>query len=110
MKQWLAWHRFPDPARLEYLHAPIGPGAYELRLKSTGELLLVGEGGHLAHRMSSILPAPFGTGTRRNLAKRDFVRAHLDDVEYRTIACATKQEARNIERRRKGQKSYRFPT
>jgi hypothetical protein len=110
MKKWSAWHRFPDPVRLEYLHAPIGPGVYELRLKSTGEPLLIGEGGHLAQRMSSILPTPFGTGTRRNSAKREFVKAHLGDVEYRTVACATKQEARDIEGGRKSKISYRFPT
>jgi hypothetical protein len=62
MEQGAAWQHSPDRARLEYLHAPIGRGADELRLQSTGELLLVGEGGHVAHRMSSILPAPFGTG------------------------------------------------
>lgn len=106
---WSPWRPFPDPRLGDALVAPIGPGVYDLRLRSTKELILFGSGGHLAKRMTSLLPVPFGTGTRNNAKKRECVLGELADLEYRTVAFASKAEAKAFEKtlRRSG---YRYPT
>jgi hypothetical protein len=48
--------------------------------------------------MTSLLPKPLGTGTRNNERKRAYLLRHLDDIEYRTCACSTREEAAGIER------------
>jgi hypothetical protein len=106
---WSKWRLFPDPRNGEALIAPIGSGCYDLRLRSNRELILFGIGGNLAVRMSSLLPQPFGCGTRNNAEKRSFVLSTLGDIEYRTIATSTRQEAAEIERRFE-KAAYRFRT
>lgn len=71
---WSEWLPFPDPRTGEILHAPIGPGCYELRLANSRQKILFGKGKSVAYRMSSLLPAPLGSGTRRNDGKRDRLR------------------------------------
>jgi hypothetical protein len=93
---WSEWRAFPDPRQGELLIAPYGPGLYELR-HWHGKLILFGSSAHVASRMSSLLPHPYGTGTRNNTTKRNYVLAHCDDIEYRTLATATVEEARSIE-------------
>lgn len=106
---WSDWNPFPDPRRGEMLIAPFGPGVYELRHVSSQELILFGCGGHAAMRMTSLLPAPHGRGTRNNDAKRQYVLDNIGDIEYRTIACANRPSAVVVERSlRHG--SYRFRT
>lgn len=95
-EEWSEWRRFPDPRKLELLTAPFGPGCYELRHGM--QLVLFGMGSHVAERMTSLLPAPFGCGTRNNRDKRKYVFDHLGSVEYRTLACATLEEAKQRER------------
>jgi hypothetical protein len=71
-----------------------------------------GTSGHVAARLSSLLPKPYGTGTRNNAAKREYVLAHLSHVEYRTIALPTTQAAEAFERDRikANRASYLFGT
>jgi hypothetical protein len=94
--EWSEWRRFPDPRKLESLTAPFGPGCYELRFGER-QLVLFGMGSHVAQRMASLLPAPFGCGTRNNGDKRNYVLEHLGCIEYRTIACTTTEEAKECE-------------
>ena len=109
MKSWSAWHRFPDPATGGILHAPIGPGCYELRNTTTDQLVLFGMSKAVAARMTSLLPAPNGVGGRRNDKKRAYVREHRGVVEYRTLACASRDEAEEVEERMKRSgKGYLF--
>ena len=108
MCEWSEWRSFPDPAQLGYLVAPLGPGVYELRNRLTFQLVLVGIGTWCAYRMSSLLPD--GAGTRNNNSKREYVAAHVADIEYRTIACRAKSDAARIERELKRRCSYLFPT
>mgnify|MGYP006303323045 CR=1 len=35
----------------------------------------------------SLLLIPLGQEHRTNRAKQDYVQEHLDDIEYRTLAC-----------------------
>ena len=108
---WSAWRQFPDFKAEGLPEASIGPGVYELRHRSTGKRILVGESKTLAKRMRSLLPKSHGgRGTRNNSAKRDYVAEHLPDVEYRTCDCATKAEARALERRLFNKHKYVFPT
>jgi hypothetical protein len=60
--------------------------------------------------MTSILPSPFGSGTRNNTKKRDFVLENIDAVEYRTVACVSREEAAMIERQFLASHKYIFPT
>lgn len=95
--RWSDWRFFPDPRKCGMLIAPFGPGCYELRIGK--QLLLYGRSGHVARRLSSLLPKPIGCGTRRNAHKRASVYENLGRVEYRTLACACVEEAVAEERR-----------
>ena len=108
--RWSVWRGFPDPRKGGVLYAPFGPGVYELRRRSTGRLVLVGIGGKCAWRMSSLLPQPLGTGTRKNEAKREYVLENLGDIEYRTRRCATRNDARVIEKKMLNANAYVFGT
>ena len=103
---------FPDPinGHYWYLSAPFGPGVYELRHRSSGKLILCGKSKNVAHRMTSLLPRPFGSGGRKNAAKRDYVFQHLADIEYRTKYCADDQAAKACERQLLNSRNYIFQT
>lgn len=111
MPTWTPWRPYPDPRNGGILHAPIGPGVYDLRRISTKEPVLFGIGARCAHRMTSLLPAPFGCGTRNNQDKRKYLLRHLHDIEYRTLPCQTRTQAADIERRLKADNpNYHFKT
>jgi hypothetical protein len=94
---WTEFSLFPSPLEQDYLHAPFGAGVYELKNLKTNELVYVGEGGHVAYRMSSLLPEPFGKGTRNNSRLRNYILENLQDVYYRTLACSDKATANQIQ-------------
>ena len=103
---WSEWRLFPDPRQCGILVAPVGPGCYELR---DGEQpILYGQSANLAYRITSLLPKPWGCGTRRNHDKRDYVFKHLGKIEYRTLACDTRSEAKIEEGILRSQKEYLF--
>lgn len=106
---WSDWMAFPDPRKGGILTAPFGPGCYELR---NGEAwVLFGQGRHVAERMSSLLPAPLGKGTRNNSAKRAYVLENMNTIEYRVLACETAIEAIDQESTLKiSGKDYLFKT
>jgi hypothetical protein len=94
--EWSTWRHFPDPREGEVLIAPFGPGCYELR---HGEQpVLFGRGRHVAARMTSLLPQPLGAGRRNNSNKRAYVLANIRDIEYRTAAVRTHEDAVELER------------
>ena len=105
---WSRYRPFPDPRKGGILHAPLGPGVYDLRRVSTGKPVLFGIGSRCAHRMTSLLPAPLGTGTRNNSRKRNYLLRHLSDIEYRTCACKSREEAADIERDIKRTKGHLY--
>ena len=108
MNRWSEWRPFPNPSKGDYLLAPFGPGVYELRHRSTGKLILVGQSKNVAWRMSSLLPAPPGCGKRDNEKKRNHVHNNLADIEYRTRAYLTKAEAEQAEALLKAENLYMF--
>lgn len=107
---WTKWALFPDPRRQEFISAPFGPGVYELRVGDTECLVLVGCGKNVAQRMTSLLPAPHGQGTRKNAAKRAYVLKHLGKIEYRCCATKTTDQAKSLERKHRTEYCYLFPT
>jgi hypothetical protein len=91
------------------LVAPFGAGCYELRRGS--QLVLFGISGHVALRMTSLLPAPMGRGIRNNAAKRRYILKHIGKIEYRTATCEDRQETVREERKLKQKSSaYVFGT
>jgi hypothetical protein len=92
---WSQWRNFPHPKRRGYLIAPFGPGCYQLR--NGDKLVLFGESGHVAHRMSTLLPEGYGAGGRKNKGKRAYVLKNINAIEYRTLACGTKNEALKVQ-------------
>ena len=108
---WSDWRPFPDPQSRGVLIAPFGPGCYDIRRQDTNEKVLFGAAGHVAQRMTSLLPRPLGAGTRDNASKREYVARHIGHIEYRTAACSSVEEAKKLERElRKNRNSYLFPT
>jgi hypothetical protein len=108
MTEWTEWRPFPDPTNGGYLIAPFGPGCYELRY-TDGRLMKPGASRNVAARMSSLLPAPLGTGGRKNATLRETVGANLHRIEYRTIACATRTDAFKLEAEMIAATRYEFP-
>jgi hypothetical protein len=105
---WQGWRPFPDPKMKGLLIAPFGAGVYELRDKMTKEKILCGESKNVAARMPSLLPKTYGSGTRKNRDKIKFVCSHIREIEYRTVACRIKKEAKEIEGELKHTYVYRF--
>lgn len=109
--EWSHWSDFPDPRKKDLVSAPLGPGCYELRRRDNGQLVLYGVGGHVAQRLTSLLPTPYGCGTRNNNGKREYVFLHLENIEYRTLACLTYEEAKVSEKKlRVNKDKYLFST
>ena len=107
---WSEGRCFQDPQKGQYLYAPFGGGVYRLRNKETKEYILFGKSKHVARRMSSLLPAPLGSGTRTNEAKRKYVLENLSAIEYQTLALANAQEINLCEKMVKNSNSYIFNT
>jgi hypothetical protein len=108
---WSEWCKFPDPRQRGMLTAPFDPGCYELRHSDSGKLILFGTGGHVAFRVTSLLPEPLGQGGRDNDKKRTYVLQHIENIEYRTLACITREEAKAREKELKANKlAYIFRT
>ncbi|RBQ02822.1 hypothetical protein [Pedobacter miscanthi] len=98
MEKWSTWKSFPNPHLRGRLTAPVGYGVYQLRNKDTKELILFGRASNVASRLCSLLPIPFGKGTRRSEVKKQYVFLNLESIEYRTIAFDTQIEAVTFER------------
>lgn len=113
MWNWSAWQPFPVPGqgKIKFPTAPQLAGVYELRHRSTERLILFGEGKQCAKRMRSLVPPPWGVGTRNNAEKRVYVEQHWHDIDFRTVACADKAEARVCERELlRNKEAYHFHT
>jgi hypothetical protein len=80
------------------LVAPFGPGCYECHRRDNGQLVLFGTSGHVAQRLTSLLPKPLGCGTRNNDNTRRYILNYLENIDYRTMPCASATEAKERER------------
>lgn len=102
------WESFPNPEKNDYLNAPLGPGVYQIRTKDTHDYIMFGEGGQTLFRMLSLLPEPFYKGNRNNEDKKDYICDNIDNFEYRTLACSSKEEAVRIQNELKRLKIHKF--
>ena len=107
-QRWTEWLPFPDPRQREYLYAPFGCGVYQLRNKRDGRYILFGSVRNLCHRMTSLLPAPLGSGTRNNWQKREYVYNEIAFLEYRTISFLDELTMKTFENNLKGYLIHRF--
>lgn len=97
---WSEWKRYPKATRGEKLEAPIGPGVFEVRHTSSGALFAFDAVDNLAHALSSITSGP--KSFTAWFGKRDPVA--LPDLEYRTYATSTREEAKVVAERMIGRR------
>ena len=107
---WSGWSPFPAKETLYDIDAPIGPGVYELRIADTSEPVYCGKSKTVSTRMQSLLPKPWGKGTRNNAGLRSFMLENIEKIEFRTVALSTDWEAQQLETMMKRNKLYLFHT
>jgi hypothetical protein len=90
MFSWTSWKPFPDPRSGAPIEAPIGPGLFEVRRISNGDLVAFDHAANVARALASIT----AVGWRRRLLARP--RGDADGLEYRTCAAATSVDAKAI--------------
>ncbi len=98
---WTSWKLYPLAEHGEHLQAPIGPGVYEVREVSSGDLIAFGHAGNVAHALTRLAPGGSGPFWKRAFWGR---RSARRDLEYRTCATATKAQARMMAERLLGQR------
>ncbi|WP_437921485.1 hypothetical protein [Sphingobacterium sp. LRF_L2] len=107
---WSQWEQLPSPENCRQIDGPKGPGVYQIRNSKTRQLILFGIGIKCRNRMKSIFPKPYGTGTRNNEDKRNFVLENWWDLEYRTLETDTRDEAYGVENIIKSFRDHLFNT
>ncbi len=95
--EWSKWCPFPAKEMLYDIDAPIGPGVYEIRLANNSEPVYCGKSKTVSTRMQSLLPKPWGKGTRNNAGLRSFILENIEKIEYRTVSLSTDWEAQQLE-------------
>jgi uncharacterized protein (DUF4415 family) len=108
--KWSKWKAMPRREKCREIEGPAGPGVYQIRNKRTGQLIMFGQGEECQNRMKSLYPKPWGSGTRKNLEKREHILKNWPDLQYRTIATSTIDEAQRIERVLRSEKNHLFNT
>lgn len=98
---WSGWKRFPDVKVGGHVEAPIGPGVYEVRHTNTGRVVAFGHAGNVANAISD-LKLNGGVGAFARLFGRQPLVSHVNDLEYRTCAAATRADAKTTANRLQG--------
>ncbi len=93
IENWTSWKRFQNARRGEPLAAPVGPGIYEVRHISSGDLAAFDASANIADALTGLLHKP-RPRSWKNLfaARRPSWRHH--DLEYRTAVAASVEEAK----------------
>ena len=90
---WTTWKKFPNAQRGAQVDAPIGPGIYEVRDMSTGDLVAFDASPNVADALSALLrKAP--SRSWKTLFDTGNASWHSDDLEYRICAAASVGEAK----------------
>jgi hypothetical protein len=111
---WSTWKPMPSPEKCREIEGPVDaqgknlPGVYQIRRNEV--LILFGISKSCRRRMKSFFPAPYGTGTRNNTFKRQYILENWNTLEYRYKGTNTREEAKLIEDRIKVQKNHLFNT
>jgi hypothetical protein len=102
VSSWATWKPFPNPEIGGHIDAPIGPGVFEVRHTGTGAQIAFAHSGNVAHSLAILLPKP-ASGLRLLFArKRPDYRS--EDLEYRTCAASSLDEARAMAERLRGRR------
>jgi hypothetical protein len=99
---WTSWKRFPLAGLNELIEAPVGPGVYEVRHITSGELIAFGDTGNLARTLATLGPQLHRPLWRALFSRRNGTRP--GDVDYRTCATATRREAKIVARQLLGRR------
>lgn len=110
MIKWCDWKPMPAPSECRTIKGPEGPGVYQIRNKKTGQFIQFGESKTCRERMKSFFPKPYGTGTRNNEKKREYILTNWKVLEYRTCPTNSKEEAVQIDRKLKSLNNHLFNT
>jgi hypothetical protein len=92
---WSGWKRFPMAQRGEHVEAPIGPGIYEVRHASSGDLAAFDASANVAYALSSLLRKPPWRSWKALFGGENSAW-QSSDLEYRTCAAATVGEAKRM--------------
>ena len=94
---WSAWKKFPNAERCEHVEAPIGPGIYEVRNMSTGDMTAFDVSGNVAQALAALLrKSPSRPWARLFGAERGAWRDN--HLEYRTCVVSSMREAKMMAR------------
>jgi len=89
---WSSWKRFPGVDSGNNLEAPIGAGVYEVRNALTGGDVAFGATDNVADTLSTLNFNGFRSRLRR-LLRGQPRKVRVADLEYRTLATASRAEA-----------------
>jgi hypothetical protein len=92
---WTNWKTFPNAERGEHIEAPIGPGIYEVRHVSTGDLAAFDASSNVAYALSALVRRP-QSRTWKRFFGTDNGSWIGNDLEYRTCAAASFSEAKTM--------------
>jgi hypothetical protein len=91
---WTSWLHYPDAFSGVPFDAPAGPGVFEVRHVLTGEQIAFAVSANVAQSVGLIVAPPV-TGLRWIFTRRR-PSFRSDDLEYRTCATASLDEARAV--------------
>lgn len=89
---WSSWKRFPSADVGNNLEAPISPGLYEVRNALTGGEVAFGSADNVADAVSTLNLNGFRSRFWRVFSGQPRT-LRVTDLEYRTLATATRAEA-----------------
>lgn len=101
VQTWSAWKRFPDVQVGGLVEAPIGPGVYEVRHTQTGRVVAFGHSRNVANAIGD-LKINGGVSPLARFFGREPLVSHVNDLEYRTYAAASRADAKTAASRLKG--------
>lgn len=93
MLAWDLWRSMPATKAGAPIEAPSGPGLYEVRRASNGEVVAFGHTDSVAQVLNKMVPSSSGGLLSLFSRASEAMRA---DLEYRTFAAASVEEARTI--------------
>ena len=97
---WTDWRPFPDANSGLRLHAPVGPGVFEVRHIASGEQVAFAVSANVSASLETLIQ-PQASGLRSIFARKRIVHRPVD-LEYRVCATASVREARAEEERLNG--------
>jgi hypothetical protein len=89
---WTSWKSFPNPKHGGSIEAPIGPGVYEVRRTSSGELVAFESAANVAQALVGLR---LHTGVNSWLTLLRGAEP-AESFEYRTRATATRADAKAV--------------